>query len=205
MQIGARNIETQISAPHPASNGFNPPQAETSINTADRGDVPSSAGLDVSLPEHLARLGTETGRYPQDSEQARQISPTDRALSLGGESFEMNDAVGAITITDEGYVSMNKSEKPTAEGEEVLDKSDIASIQTDTRDIGLTTETKMHLANLFVNELLEDLPMHKTDRSVWSSAADALPDLLRQFSIMLESRARSGLEEKATTFVRHRR
>ena len=125
------------------------------------------------------------------------------------EFFNEEDKPGgyrvALTTTDEGYQSMNKQEHVNMGIEDDV-HSDSDSVRTDNRDSSLPPAVKDRLSSYFAQELLDGLKLSK-DQLVDSidRICSSMPDLLREYSTLAESHARSGPQERACIFVRHQR
>lgn len=121
------------------------------------------------------------------------------------ESMDLHMATGvAQSMTDEGYYSADKQ----AAAEVVYEDSEIDtdSVRTDNRDSGLNRDTKDQLSECFAQEILNDLRLKGTElTAAVEKICVSLPELLREFSILVERQAEKGLEEKACIFVRHQR
>jgi hypothetical protein len=88
-------------------------------------------------------------------------------------------------------------------------KNDSQRVRTNLEDSKLSAGDKTTLVDLLVTELrqgTEDVWRSKhCDRHARPQMSAALPHLLEAYALLLERRARPGLEKHATTFIRHQR
>jgi hypothetical protein len=107
-------------------------------------------------------------------------------------------------ITDSGYQSMTRPGSLET-GEDDTD-SNADSVRTDNRDSGLPENVKEQLSTYFAQEILDSIQLAKADvANAIDDICSSLPELLREFSTLVEIHARPGLEERACIFVRHQR
>ena len=110
----------------------------------------------------------------------------------------------APTMTDEGYHSMDKEEKPSANEDETASNAD--SVRTDNRDSALPRHVKEQLSTYFAQEILDNVQLPGEELvSCIDSIYSSLPELFREFSTLVAQSARAGIEERACIFVRHQR
>ena len=186
-----------------------------------RDDRESKLGLPVPTwdPEGSANStddASDSSREEVISQAQGSITDLFRAAKLhngrpyqpiGGETGFDNRPDPSI-FTDEGYCSLNRSSKDGVQGgrNKEHDDDDIQSIRTDNRDTEMALETKTKFAAFFAEELIRSLELSNQKVSkAYASAVSTLPKLLHEFSVMIEHRARPGFEERAVSFVRHRR
>lgn len=146
---------------------------------------------------------------PLTHENSGKMSP-DTAYTTGSVGVADTEAPGNIeptilfTATDEGYQTMDKQRMTDADGEETLSNAD--SVRTDNQDSGLPSDTKDALSSQFARELLENLRGSNNQLAESVDCIESLlPELLRQYSILLGYHAQPGLQEKSCVFVRHQR
>ena len=116
--------------------------------------------------------------------------------------------ITASSFSDEGYYSCERSSQAPAESNSKNneDRDDIESVLTDNRETGMSIETKIKFSTFFAKELIRSLdPPDQLSLTTLTTIVPSLPECLREFSLIIETRARSVLERRAVSFVRHRR
>ncbi|KAK5701612.1 hypothetical protein LTR97_004428 [Elasticomyces elasticus] len=202
----------------PDSHGLRPPiMCSTNENSqADSDDEPSqSTALEVS-----ARVGGEPCDRFRSGDHDDEIETCSTPTSVFSESntrggmsgwsstnaLSRIDGVatsaGTAPTTVEGNSSANKSGIPSS-GEAQHDHDDLRSIVSDNRDIGATVSRhdRKTFAIRFACELIDSLELTELSDRTFAS----LPDIILDFSRLLDHRAHHEVEHKASTFVRHHR
>ncbi|KAK0938256.1 hypothetical protein LTR29_010131 [Friedmanniomyces endolithicus] len=113
-------------------------------------------------------------------------------------------AVATITMTDEGYYTIDKTVTGLVPESAMNDPNDdTCSIRTDNSIIGpsIPAARRRDLSVRFASEMVD----HLTTVEVSDDTFEFLPQLLLDYSKMLHRRARPGIEKHASTFVRHHR
>lgn len=134
--------------------------------------------------------------------------PRDRLLAPCNEECGGEPSTAVPTVTDEGYQSMNKSQRcRDADHEEAASETD--SIRTDLRSSGLSEDIKAKLVSVFAGDIIEKLGEGLIEGSNSPEAVNRisslLPVLLKDFSLLVGSHAQSELGRRASVFVRHQR
>ncbi|KAK5682718.1 hypothetical protein LTS10_005848 [Elasticomyces elasticus] len=106
-----------------------------------------------------------------------------------------NDSTVPITIEQEGATS--NAEQPEC------DQDDVLSIRRDVQNIGvsISTNKRRELLVLFATELLDNL----SSEDVTEDLLSAMPDILLDFSKILDHEAEGDAQRKASIVVRHHR
>ncbi|KAK3626899.1 hypothetical protein LTR56_019525 [Elasticomyces elasticus] len=111
-------------------------------------------------------------------------------------------SAGTAPTTVEGNSPANKSGLPLS-GEAQHAHDDLPSILSDNRDIGATVSRhdRKTFAIRFACELIDSLDLKELSDGTFTS----LPDIILDFSRLLDHRAHHKVEHQASTFVRHHR
>ncbi|KAK5724765.1 hypothetical protein LTR15_004813 [Elasticomyces elasticus] len=202
----------------PASHGVRPPItcSTNGYSQADSDDEPSqSIALGVSAreggePYDRFRSGDVDDERETCSTPSSAFSETNTAGGMSGSSSTnaisridgVTTSAGTAPTTVEGNSSANKSGIPSS-GEAQHDHDDLRSILSDNRDIGATVSRhdRKTFAIRFACELVDSLDLNELSDRTFTS----LPDIILDFSRLLDHRAHHEVEHKASTFVRHHR
>ncbi|KAK5733160.1 hypothetical protein LTR17_009901 [Elasticomyces elasticus] len=190
------------------------PTSETGQETVDVEPSQSMTQLKVSprVAEPLDELGTDDvdDRRETCSTPTSGFSQSNTAGGMSGWSSTntisridgITTSAGTVPTTVEGNSSANKSGAPIS-GEAQHDHDELRSIQTDNRDIGATVSRhdRKTFAIRFACELIDSLELTELSDRTFTS----LPDIILDFSRLLDHRAHHEVEHKASTFVRHHR
>ena len=181
------------------------PEDSYSTQSPTSGVRPVPSFGQLSLPQ--STLGESVlvpflnSAYPQASHQ-----PEDLALQslIEWEDQSLPTLDNAPTMTDEGYHSMTKQGNSEIGEKDAV--SDADSVRTDNRDSGLPQNVKEQLSTYFAQEILDNIQLANDElANAIDDICFSLPELLREFSTLVENHARPGLEERACIFVRHQR
>jgi len=130
----------------------------------------------------------------------RFLSETQRRIAEGMETEPSTSSI--VLPTDSGYVSFGKSKDANFQNE----NDDVRSILTDNESIEFEPGTKQQLISAFTYEIFQSLGDSFNDKYESSMRIiDALPELLKDFSIELRDGAAPGIQQNTTVFVRHYR
>ncbi|KAK4958392.1 hypothetical protein LTR10_004819 [Elasticomyces elasticus] len=176
---------------------------------------PSQTSMDpgarvFSQPNERFRSGDDDDERDTCSTPTSVSSESNTAGGMSGWSSTnaisridgITTSAGTAPTTVEGNSSANKSGLPLS-GEAQHDHDDLRSIQTDNRDIGATIsrQDRKTFAIRFACELVDSLDLNELSDGTFTS----LPDIILDFSRLLDRRAHDEVEHKASTFVRHHR
>jgi Leucine-rich repeat (LRR) protein len=130
----------------------------------------------------------------------RFLRETQRHIAEGMETESSTSSL--ILPTDSGYVSFGKSKDVNFQNE----NEDVRSILTDNENIAFEPGTKQQLISAFTYEIFQSLGDFFNDKHESSMRViDALPELLKDFSIELRDGAAPGVQQNTAVFVRHHR
>ena len=168
---------------------------------------PPPEELDLAIAS-IYELMEESVLVPFLNSAYRQAShqPEDLALQslIEWDDQSLPTLDNAPTMTDEGYHSMTKQVNSEIGEEDAV--SDADSVRTDNRDSGLPQNVKEQLSTYFAQEILDNIQLANDElANAIDDICVSLPELLREFSTLVENHARPGLEERACIFVRHQR
>ncbi|KAK3634401.1 hypothetical protein LTR56_015280 [Elasticomyces elasticus] len=142
--------------------------------------------------------------YANDaSDTSSNVSATDLSSFAEPQSRRGSNSVGTMPTTIETRVATEKDETDSAAEHIEYDQDDVLSIRTDARDIGtsISQNKRRELAVRFAAELLDNLRPDDVTEDVLA----LLPEMLFDFSKVLDHKARGGVQQKASIFVRHHR
>ena len=167
--------------------------------------------LDSKLGDSSALMPTSTSsakREPSSGQldpflgQLEENGNPETQWCLPGTENDPSATVGELT--DSGYQSMTKQGHSETDGDDADSNAD--SVRTDNRESGLPQNVKEQLSTYFAQEILDSIQLAKDELSnAIDEICSSLPELLREFSTLVEIHARPGLEERACIFVRHQR
>ena len=115
--------------------------------------------------------------------------------------------VGARQVqSDSGYQTdslVDKMANTIATGNTFQDN---ASVKTDNQSLYVPTEVKERLIRIFADELCSELDFQNDEQKANTSRLIGfIPNLLKNFTLLKRDMAKSRMEDKAATFVRHSR
>ncbi|KAK5741652.1 hypothetical protein LTR17_003858 [Elasticomyces elasticus] len=167
--------------------------------------VPKAQGLSST---HQTPIEMDVGlTFVELTDEASDASSNVSAsnVSSARESYlrHGSNSVGTMPTTIESRTAAGRDDTTSAAGEPENDEDDLRSIRTDAQDIGASIgqDQRKELAARFANELLDNLDPDDITEEVLAT----MPEMLLDFSKVLDHKAKRGVQQKASVFVRHHR
>ncbi|KAK5735109.1 Rho GTPase activating protein [Elasticomyces elasticus] len=166
-------------------------------------ETASASAVVNTLDETLWKRDTSEERNEGRDEAIDAASAVQTSAIASSGLSSCVQSIGTVPTTVEGRTDYeNIKEVPSLE--QPADKNDDErSILTDAREIGnrISQDDRKDLAIRFADELIDSLE----SSNVTNDSLVALPEILLEYSKLLDLKATKGVEKKASTFVRHHR